>query len=265
MNDRLHSNAGSCTSNPVTIAAAAGTRRWLADHAPALANIAAARVHAAALAAVCACADGSEESHRLYVQLHSLIGSEERSKVDPLTAALSDGRGQDTDLTSSPESLLELLKDGQSARQAVARIEASSNYGTRKIDTIEPCAMVLQGMALAAAKSFDWIFALRCARASAYCAPIGPAFRQTMVDFVRFAQDSDGSFIPPTALAEDCRSWPELAFVLQCAASLQALWTLKEFTQPGCRLINDVTMSSNRSAGRELVTDVRGEEQRYVF
>ncbi len=231
------------------------TEAWLRSQPESLFVGAAARVHAAALASVCASGGGVHTAHNLFAEFHRRIEPEDLAQVDPLTASLSSARPKapqhpstafETTASASISSavtseLAEFLAGGPpGARQAVAAIEIDSYWGTQEIRGANPCSELLQGVALAAARSFNFIFALRSARASIYCGRVSPAFTQTFVDFIHHAQGTDGAFLSSNGVVPESRACPELAFIVRCAASTQALWTLKEFTEPGFRLMNAV-------------------------
>lgn len=210
---------------------------WLAAQAAALPSGPAVGGYAVALATVCTCLGNSPQARDLHYRMLAHSDAADWVYVDPITAIFLTGVSEGS-VSVSEESLRHLLAGTASeARQAVTLIEMATRYGSHPIILREPYGEILQGMALAAARNRDLIFALRCARASAYISEIAPIFRDTIINLIRFGQGIDGSFVHDAALAPQSRSSPALAFVLRCAVGIQALWTLQEFTRPDERLI----------------------------
>ncbi|AWM03415.1 hypothetical protein [Bradyrhizobium amphicarpaeae] len=231
------------------------TEAWLRSQSMASSCRGAAQVHAAALARVCGCVSESRPARGLFADISRDIRPGDLLQVDPLTAILANAPATSMVLAAkatakasghslSSHRLIEWLAEGpQGARQAVCAIETASDWGACELEKAPLCCELLQGVALAAARSFNLIFAHRSARASVYCSHASQPFRRSFVLFTERSQDPDGAFLSTQGVVPASREDPELAFIVRCAASVQALWTLKELTVPGFRLMRRIGLS----------------------
>ena len=234
-------------AEPTLDTAAHRAMGWLEAQMTGLFPRSAVRLHAAALARTCAIAPSLRTRADAFCDRYCHIEVGELPGVDSATARLAwkaaDSTGYEDQYEDPPPvalgvSLLEYLAAGQyGARRAVDLIENVSLWGNRSVMAPPPCAALLEGAALAAARSFDLIFALRCARAAAYCTPSSKLFSDTIIAFTHALQGPDGAFLAISGLGEAGSADPELAFIVRCSTCVQAVWTLAEFTQPGLRLM----------------------------
>lgn len=158
--------------------------------------------------------------------------------VDPCTAALAAATVPvvNTNLTLLAD-LPALFSIPGGAARALQQVETATGWGRTPMASSLLAAELFAGAALAAARHFDLLRALRHARAALYAGlPDDEGFRSSFGRFVACLQDDDGSFLRPTDLQPAARGDPRLGFRVMSAVAIHGLWTLSELRDPEFRL-----------------------------
>lgn len=140
--------------------------------------------------------------------------------------------------------VLQDLADGSLTclRRYLDAVETASAFGTRSAALPPPHAILMEGAALAALRSYDLPLGLRLLRARHYAKPGRSAGATACMAFVRNAQNADGSFGDfDTALARLSAAGDRAgALAIKLPVTSQALWTLAELENPAFRLVRHI-------------------------